>query len=88
LRYIFHGKPFEAFIAADRRFDPGRNLQHGGLFDLCRNPGRFYAHLAAHPTQAGWISSAFFAGYVAAVPLLVGLTDRFDARRIYYVACC
>jgi predicted MFS family arabinose efflux permease len=39
------------------------------------------------PTQAGWISSAFFAGYVAAVPLLVGLTDRFDARRIYYVAC-
>jgi MFS family permease len=39
------------------------------------------------PTQAGWISSAFFIGYVAAVPLLVGLTDRFDARRIYYIAC-
>ena len=39
------------------------------------------------PTQAGWISSAFFIGYVAAVPLLVGLTDRFDAGRIYYIAC-
>jgi predicted MFS family arabinose efflux permease len=38
-------------------------------------------------TQAGWISGAYFVGYVAAVPLLVGLTDRFDARRIYYIAC-
>jgi len=38
------------------------------------------------PTQAGWISGAYFVGYVAAVPLLVGLTDRFDARRIYYGA--
>jgi MFS family permease len=36
--------------------------------------------------QAGWISGAYFAGYVAAVPLLVGLTDRIDARRIYYIA--
>ncbi len=36
--------------------------------------------------QAGWISGAYFAGYVAAVPLLVGLTDRFDARRIYCLA--
>jgi MFS family permease len=37
-------------------------------------------------TQAGWISGAYYAGYVAAVPLLVGMTDRFDARRIYYIA--
>ncbi|RJQ80049.1 MAG: MFS transporter [Desulfobacteraceae bacterium] len=37
-------------------------------------------------TRAGWISGAYFVGYVAAVPLLVGLTDRFDARRIYYFA--
>ena len=26
-------------------------------------------------TQAGWISGIYFVGYVAAVPLLVGLTD-------------
>ena len=36
-------------------------------------------------TQAGWISGIFFAGYVAAVPLLVTLTDRTDSRRIYLV---
>jgi MFS family permease len=34
-------------------------------------------------TEAGWISASFFLGYVAAVPMLVGLTDRMDARRIY-----
>ena len=34
-------------------------------------------------TQAGWISGVYFAGYVAAVPILVGLTDAIDARRIY-----
>ncbi len=36
-------------------------------------------------TQAGWISGIFFAGYVAAVPVLVTLTDRVDSRRIYLV---
>ncbi len=34
-------------------------------------------------TEAGWISGIFFAGYVAAVPVLVSLTDRVDPRRIY-----
>jgi MFS family permease len=34
-------------------------------------------------TDAGWISGIYFAGYVAAVPLLVGSTDRVDPRRIY-----
>lgn len=33
--------------------------------------------------QAGWISGVYYAGYVAAVPLLVTFTDRVDARRIY-----
>jgi len=36
-------------------------------------------------TQAGWISGIFFAGYVAAVAILVTLTDRIDSRRIYLV---
>src|SRR5438552_18683771 len=37
-------------------------------------------------SQAGFISGAFFAGYMAAVPLLTSLTDRVDARRVYLVA--
>lgn len=36
-------------------------------------------------TGAGWIVGAFFAAYVAAVPVLVALTDRLPARRVYLV---
>ena len=38
-------------------------------------------HLSA--TEAGWISGLYYAGYVAAVPVLTALTDRVDPRRIY-----
>lgn len=38
-------------------------------------------------SQAGFVSGAFFAGYMAAVPLLAGLTDRVDARRVYLYSC-
>ena len=34
-------------------------------------------------TEAGWINSVFFLGYLSAVLILVTLTDRFDPRRIY-----
>lgn len=34
-------------------------------------------------TAAGWINGVFFAGYAITSPILVGLTDRVDARRIY-----
>jgi MFS family permease len=34
-------------------------------------------------SAAGFISGMFFAGYMSAVPVLTGLTDRMDARRIY-----
>lgn len=34
-------------------------------------------------TELGWISGIFFAGYTLAVPVLVSLTDRIDARPIY-----
>src|SRR6266481_8883785 len=37
-------------------------------------------------SQAGFISGAFFAGYMAAVPVLTSLTDRVDARRVYLVS--
>ena len=39
-------------------------------------------------TEAGWIGGIYFAGYVAAVPFLVGLTDVLDARRIYLFGLC
>jgi MFS family permease len=36
--------------------------------------------------EAGWISGIFYGGYVAAVPFLVGSTDRIDPRRIYLLS--
>ena len=33
-------------------------------------------------TAAGWISAAYYAGYMVFVPILTGITDRIDARRI------
>ncbi|NGM20308.1 MFS transporter [Roseomonas stagni] len=36
-------------------------------------------------TEAGWLVGAFFAAYVAAVPVLVSLTDRVPGVRIYLV---
>jgi MFS family permease len=38
-------------------------------------------------SEAGTISGMYYAGYMAAVPLLTGMTDRVDARRIYLLAC-
>jgi len=37
-------------------------------------------------TAGGWLGGIFFLGYILAVPLLVSLTDRIDARRVY-LAC-
>lgn len=33
--------------------------------------------------EAGWISGLYFAGYMGAVPVLVGITDRIDPRTIF-----
>ena len=33
-------------------------------------------------TDAGWVSGIYFVGYVIGAPVLGGLTDRIDARRI------
>ncbi|MEQ8355294.1 MAG: MFS transporter [Kiloniellaceae bacterium] len=38
-------------------------------------------------TEAGWISGIYYAGYAAAVPLLVTITDRLDARAVYLLCC-
>jgi MFS family permease len=33
-------------------------------------------------TALGWISAAYYAGYMIFVPILAGITDRIDARKI------
>ncbi len=40
-------------------------------------------------TEAGWITASFYAAYMLSVPVLVTLTDRVDAKRVYLfgVAC-
>ena len=34
-------------------------------------------------SEAGWITAIFYAAYMVSVPVLVTLTDRVDARRVY-----
>lgn len=65
-------------------------------FGLILNQVSLFAFPAVLPTmmnewglnaaEAGWIGGIYFAGYAAAVPVLSGLTDRVDARRIYLLA--
>src|SRR3954451_8846327 len=33
--------------------------------------------------EAGWITGIFYGAYILAVPVLVTLTDRIDAKRVY-----
>jgi len=37
--------------------------------------------------QAGFVGGAFFCGYMLAVPLLSGITDRIDARGVFALSC-
>ena len=37
-------------------------------------------------TKAGWLTGAWAGAYVLAVPILVSLTDRIDAKKIYLVS--
>jgi MFS family permease len=58
-------------------------LAQVGAFIL---PALLPAYIAAwslSAAEAGWLIGAFFAAYVVAVPVLVGLTDRVPMRRIY-----
>jgi MFS family permease len=42
----------------------------------------FIAEWSLTNSEAGWIGGVAFAGYVAVVPFVMGLTDRIDARRV------
>jgi predicted MFS family arabinose efflux permease len=39
-------------------------------------------------SEAGWITAAFYGAYMLAVPVLVTLTDRIDAKRVYLAGVC
>ncbi len=43
----------------------------------------FIAEWTLTNTEAGWLNGVFYAGYTAAVAVLLSLTDRMDPRRVY-----
>ncbi|UCH20599.1 MAG: MFS transporter [Deltaproteobacteria bacterium] len=46
----------------------------------------FQAEWGLTNTEAGWINGIYYGGYAVSVPILVGLTDRVDPRRIYLLS--
>ncbi len=56
-----------------------------GAFTLPALLPLYIARWSLTATEAGWLAGIFFAAYVPAVPVLVALTDRYPARRIYLV---
>jgi MFS family permease len=56
-----------------------------GAFTLPALLPNYLEAWALSATQAGWLIGIFYAAYVLVVPVLVALTDRLPARRIYLV---
>ena len=54
-----------------------------GAFALPALLPTYMARWSLSATGAGWLVGAFFAAYVVMVPLLLALTDRYPARRVY-----
>ena len=57
-------------------------VQLGAFFWPALLPGMMLRWGLAN-SEAGWITAAFYGAHLLAVPLLVTLTDRIDARRVY-----
>jgi len=57
-------------------------VQIGAFFWPALLPGMM-ARWALTNSEAGWITAIFYGAYLAAVPVLVTLTDRVDAKRVY-----
>jgi predicted MFS family arabinose efflux permease len=57
-------------------------VQLGAFFWPALLPGMI-ARWALTNSEAGWITAIFYAAYILAVPILVTLTDRVDAKRVY-----
>jgi len=58
-------------------------LAQTGAFALPALLPTYMARWSLSATEAGWLVGAFFAAYVAMVPILLALTDRYPARRVY-----
>jgi predicted MFS family arabinose efflux permease len=56
-----------------------------GAFTLSALLPEMMARWTLSATEAGWLIGVFFAAYVPAVPVLLSLTDRVPARRIYLI---
>ncbi|MCA3362427.1 MAG: MFS transporter [Roseomonas sp.] len=56
-----------------------------GAFTLPALLPETMARWSLSATEAGWLIGVFFAAYVPAVPVLLSLTDRVPARRIYLI---
>ncbi len=46
----------------------------------------FFAEWSLSHAEAGWLSGIMFGAYAAAVPVLLPMTDRTDARKVYMCA--
>ena len=46
----------------------------------------FFVEWSLSHAEAGWLSGIMFGAYAAAVPILLPLTDRTDARKVYMCA--
>jgi predicted MFS family arabinose efflux permease len=57
-------------------------VQIGAFFWPALLPGMI-ARWSLTNSEAGWITAIFYAAYILAVPILVTLTDRIDAKRVY-----
>lgn len=58
-------------------------LTMAGVFAFPALLPTFVGEWSLTNTEAGWIAGVYFAGYALGVPVLVALTDRIDARRVY-----
>jgi MFS family permease len=58
-------------------------LAQTGAFALPALLPTYMTRWSLSATEAGWLVGAFFAAYVVMVPLLLALTDRYPARRVY-----
>jgi MFS family permease len=58
-------------------------LAQTGAFALPALLPTYMARWSLSATEAGWLVGAFFAAYVVMVPILLALTDRYPARRVY-----
>ena len=57
-------------------------VQLGAFFWPALLPG-LTARWGLTNSEAGWITAAFYGAYILAVPVLVTLTDRVEAKSVY-----